>query len=157
MRGEPFAPLHDAHTKSSRPGSNYGSKDHIRLRNGRYHGYLKFDIIGLAGPVQSATLRMYVTNASPSGGSIYSVANTLIDGTTPWTEENLTGGNAPGISGSPLSSVGAAVLNTWVEFDVTAAVTGNGTYSFGLKNSSSNSVFYSSTEGNYPAELVVET
>ena len=39
----------------------------------------------------------------------------------------------------------------------TAAVSGEGTYSFGLKNNSSNSIFYSSIEGVNPPQLVIET
>jgi len=45
--------------------------------------------------------------------------------------------------------------NTYVDFDVTAAITGPGTYSFGLQSGSSNSVLFSSKEGGTPPELVV--
>jgi len=55
--------------------------------------------------------------------------------------------NAPSISGAPLSSVGVTALNTWVEFDVTSALSGNGVYSFGLRAPSTNDVRYSSKEG----------
>ena len=67
--------------------------------------------------------------------------------TTPWTELGLNYSNAPLISGTPLSSVGVAAINTWVEFDVTAALVGNGVYSFGLRAPSTNDVRYSSKEG----------
>ncbi|MFQ6114653.1 MAG: T9SS type A sorting domain-containing protein, partial [bacterium] len=43
-----------------------------------------------------------------------------------------------------------------VEFDVTSAVNGDGTYSFGLVNGSTNLAEYSSKEGANPPELVIE-
>jgi hypothetical protein len=42
-----------------------------------------------------------------------------------------------------------------VEYDVTAAVTGNGTVSFGLLSHSTTSCYFSSREGGHPPELVV--
>ena len=43
----------------------------------------------------------------------------------------------------------------WVEFDVTAAIAGNGLYSFGLETTSSNSVLYSAKESGQPPLLVI--
>jgi PKD repeat protein len=48
-------------------------------------------------------------------------------------------------------------IGTWVEFDVGAAVTGNGTYSFGILNNSSDSALYSSRESADSPELIVST
>jgi hypothetical protein len=90
---------------------------------------------------------LYVTNVSNQAVDLYSVANTYKDTATPWTELGLTYNNAPPISGTPLSSVGVTANNTWVEFDVTAALSGNGVYSFGLRAPSTNDVHYSSKEG----------
>jgi hypothetical protein len=49
------------------------------------------------------------------------------------------------------------VGDTWVEFDVSAAVLGDGVYSFGLNTLSSNRAAYSSKEavGNHPV-LILE-
>jgi hypothetical protein len=87
---------------------------------------------------------------------VYLVSNNYNNSSTPWTETGLTWNNAPAISGTPLSSSGgAAVLNTWVELDVTAAIQGDGTYSFGITNTS-DEVRYGSKDGssNHP-ELVL--
>ena len=65
--------------------------------------------------------------------------------------------NAPAIGGSALAVAGAVELDTWIELDVTGAISGDGTYSFGLRNASTNSVKYSSGEGVHPAELVIES
>jgi hypothetical protein len=59
------------------------------------------------------------------------------------------------LSGSPLDQKGAVALNTWVEFDVTSAITGNGTYSFGLNSNSTNIAGYSSKEGANDPQLVL--
>jgi Bacterial Ig domain/IPT/TIG domain/FlgD Ig-like domain len=155
-------PLDDAQVKSSNPTTNYGSDNSIRLRAGNpaYNSYLKFQVPPLAGQVQSAMLRLYVTDDSPDGGSVYLVSNNYLNTSTPWDEDNLTWNNAPAIippSGTLLGAIGFANANTWVEFDVTSTITGNGTYSFGLISGSTNSVIYSSKEGTNPPELVVTT
>jgi hypothetical protein len=86
---------------------------------------------------------------------VFAVSNNLRGTTTPWTEAALTWNNAPTLSGSALDSEGSVVASTWVELNVTTAVTGNGTYSFAVNGSSSNVVDYSSSEGANPPQLVV--
>jgi hypothetical protein len=46
-------------------------------------------------------------------------------------------------------------VNTWLELDLTSAITGNGTFSFALSGGSNNVVDYSSSEGANPPQLVV--
>ncbi len=141
---------------SAFPTSNSGSVVELRLRSPDYHSYLKFNVSGLSGPAHSAKLRLYVTDDGPDGGAIYSVSTNYAGTSTPWTESGLTWNNAPPLSGTPLSKVGAVSLNTWVEFDVTPAVTGNGTFSFGMSSGSTNSVIYASKEvaGSQPVLVV---
>ncbi|HEX3049478.1 MAG TPA: DNRLRE domain-containing protein [Aggregatilineaceae bacterium] len=155
-----FAAIGDAQVKLVSPTSNYGSLDTLRARltsSEDIDSYLKFDVTGIDGPVLSAKLRLFVSDESNSGGALYLVSNDYRDTTTPWLEGALTWNNAPLISGTPLSTLSAVALNTWAEFDVSAAVTGNGTYSFGLTSTSTNSVLYNSKEAlqNQP-ELVLE-
>ncbi|MEZ4713574.1 MAG: DNRLRE domain-containing protein [Caldilineaceae bacterium] len=151
-----FTAVADAMVKSSSPTRNYGSVSTIRLRDTEpfYTSYVQFNVSGVDGPVQSAKLRLYVTDASNSGGAVYLVSNNGSDG-APWTESGITWANAPIISGSPLSTLDAVASDVWVEFDVTAAVTGNGVLSLGLNTPSTNSVLYSAKEGLHAPELVV--
>jgi hypothetical protein len=135
----------DAHVKSSSPAKNYGAEASLRIRNGgtssdTYRSYLKFDVSGLSGPAASAKLRLFVTDASPDGGSAFAVGSA-------WTETGITWANAPAIGGTSLSSAGATANGTWVDFDVTPAVTGNGEVSFALTTTSSNSSYYTSRQG----------
>ena len=154
-----FAPSDDAHVQTGSLTSNYGGISTLRAKHSStdYKFYLKFAVSGLAGPVQSAKLRLFVTDPSSSGGSLYGVSNDLLGTTTPWGEYALNWNNAPALSGSPTSSLAAVATGTWVEFDVTPLVTGNGTLSFGVSSAVSDSVYYSSKEGTNPPELVVQS
>ena len=147
-----FVPDADSQVKSTSPTGNYGTAVSLRLRNSSeiYRSYLKFTVSGLTGAPTGARVRLYVADSSPDGGRIHSVANT-------WTETGIVWNNAPVISGTPLSSVGAVTIGTWIEFDVSAAVTGNGTYSFGILNNSSDSALYGSRESADSPELIVST
>ncbi len=152
-------PTDDARVNSANPSTNYGSSSTLRLRKSSsttINSYLKFNVSGLSGPVQSAKLRLYVTDSSKSGGSVYLVSNNYEGTTTPWTEGGLNWSNAPAIAGTALSSAGAVSVESWVEFDVTPAITGEAIYSFGLKTTSSDAVYYNSKESSNKPELVVQ-
>jgi hypothetical protein len=152
-----FVPIADAQVKSTNPTNNYGSDEELRLREGdpAHNSYLKFQVTDLNGVVESATIRLYVTDSSNDGGSIYLVANEHPDTNTAWTEDSLVWQNAPLISGNPLDTAEQAPRDAWVEFNVTEVITGDGIYSFGLSNSAESSAQYSSREGIHPPELIV--
>jgi len=155
-----FIPTDDTRVDSSSPTQSYGSSTYLRVKgfsatSATHYSYLKFNVTGVSGTVQSAKVRLYVTDESVDGGSIFTVSNDYPGTTTPWLESGVTWNNAPTIGGTPLDHKGAIALNTWVEFDVTAAISGNGIYSFGLTSGSTNSAQYSSKEGLNLPELVV--
>ena len=153
-----LSPTDDAYVQSNSPNGKFGSKPALRVRDAAADNlsYLKFDVTGLSGPPSSATLRLYVSDAGPDGGAVYSVANTYRNSAAPWTEAGLRWGNAPAIGGAALDAAGAVARKAWVEWDVTAAVGGNGPVSFALRNASANVVAYNSSEGARPPELVIE-
>jgi hypothetical protein len=147
-----FGMVADTYTKSTLATQNFGADPDVRAVTGagatlKSDAFFQFNVTGLSRPLQSAKLRLYVTNVSNQAVDLYSVANTYNGTATRWTELGLAYNNAPPISGMPLSSVGVTAINTWVEFDVTAALSGNGVYSFGLRAPSTNDVRYSSKEG----------
>ncbi len=155
-----FGPTDDAYVESSSPTKNFGTSSRLRVRktsSAQQNAYLKFNISGLSGSVQSARLRLYVADASNDGGTIYKVSNNYLGTNTPWLERGLTWNNAPTINGSPLASTGAVSDGQTVELDVTAAITGNGVYSFAVRNNSSNTVSYRSKQGTNPPVLVIQT
>ncbi|MCG8606506.1 IPT/TIG domain-containing protein, partial [bacterium] len=150
-------PIEDTRVRSSAPTKNYGNDTFMQVRkSSAYHiAYLKFEINGIFGLVQSAKLRLEVTDGGSDGGSVYLVSNDYKASSEPWTEEGLIWDNAPPIAGSALSSVGEVVVGQIAEFDVTTAITGSGTFSFAIRNDFSR-IKYSSKEGTTPPELVIE-
>ena len=156
--GPPFpsltlAPLADARVFSGDPGQNYGSSTTFRARLGSStdHSYLRFAVSGLEDKkVKQAVLRLFVTDPSDEGGTVTVAAGG-------WDESTITWANAPGIGSIVLDSLGTVFPDAWVEFDVSALVTADGTYDFALSSTSSNSARYSSREGTNPPQLVVST
>ena len=113
-----------------------------------YRPYLQFDVSGLTGTVTRAVLRLYVLDGTGST-SWHAVAST-------WSESSLTWANAPAISATPVVDAGNDAKDAWIEVDVTAAVSGNGTISFAGQPTTGD-VVYSSKEGVHPPQLVVTT
>lgn len=152
-----FSPSDDTFVRSDYPNSIYATGTDLRTRGGTtiINSYLKFTVTGVSGAVQSAKLRLYVTDPSDKGGALYLVSNNYLNSSTPWVEGGLKYSNAPEISGTPLASLGSVATGAWVEFNVTAAINGNGVYSFGLASSSTNSVFYSSMNASANQSVLV--
>ena len=95
-------------------------------------------------------MRLFVTNASTAGGSVFTVGNG-------WTEAGITWNNAPSISGNALGTAGAATIGTWVEFNVTSAVASGNPVNFAVSGGSTNAVEYSSRSGSQAPQLVITT
>jgi len=152
-----FTAVEDAQVKSSSATTNYGSATTMRLREESggttYQSYLKFNVSGLSGTVTSVKLRLFVTDAGPDSGHVHAVPST-------WSESTLDWNNRPVIGGPELGSVGASTVGQYIEFDLgsSALGAGNGTYSFGIRTTSTNSVIFNTSEAatNRP-QLVVTT
>ena len=113
--------------------------------------YLRFNVQKLSGRLTRATLRIYASSAASSG----CVANTVSDNT--WTETGITYNNAPPIGGA-LGSSGSFGSGVWITMDVTAHITGNGTFSIALTTPGSTAVSLSSREaGTNRPQLIIQT
>ena len=91
------------------------------------------------------------TDGTANGPAAYLADNT-------WTESGtggVTWNTQPALSSGAFDNKGALTTNTWVEYDVTALVTGNGTYTFALVADSTDGANFSSREGSNPPQLVV--
>jgi PKD repeat protein len=141
----------DAKASLANPTTNYGTTSDLRVRGGTgsWRSFLRFDVAGLAKPVVRATLRLFVEDASVEGGAVSAVSAS-------WSEGAITWNTAPPL-GATIASFGAVAAGVWVEVDVTPAVTGNGSFAFGLGSGSSDSVYYESRQGAHPPQLVIET
>jgi trimeric autotransporter adhesin len=146
-----FAPTDDAYVRQPNPSENAGADATVRVyKSGASdtQSYFKFTVAGVTGAVTSVRLRLWVTDASSVAGSIYSVAD------VGWSEGTITWTTRPA-PGSFLTNGGGAPLGTWVEYDLTGAVEGNGTYSFVLKDGGTDAARFSSKEGANDPQLVV--
>jgi hypothetical protein len=158
-----FGPVADTYVSQASPGSNYAANSQLQAVGGGSSNssakqiYIRFDVSGLpaGASVSSARLRLYVTNASTSGGTINAISN------AGWAE-NITWNTKPTIDGAQLAVLGAVAVNTAIEVDLGGAINGNGSYSFAitLPSANTNTLGYASREnsaaGNRP-QLVVAT
>jgi hypothetical protein len=97
-------------------------------------------VSGVTGAIQSAKVRLWVTNGSSNGPSIYLTDNT-------WTETGIIWNNKPAATSGVIFNLGTATASTWAEFDVTSQVTSNGTYNFVLLPDSTDGADFTSREG----------
>jgi hypothetical protein len=148
-----FTTVEDAYVDAGAQDAKDGQKGFLYVDGSPIQeAYMKFRLSGLTGnTVTSAKLRMYVTdNGSVKGGSVAKMTDTS------WSEPTVTYRTRPVIDGTQLDSLGAVGVGTWYEFNVTPAVQGDGTLSFGLKTTSSDAVHYASKEeGAHAPQLVV--
>ena len=113
--------------------------------------YLRFAVTGFAGAVGRATLRVYVTDASADGPTVFRTA----DG---WSETGLTWATKPAATGPAVVDVGR-VSSGWTDIDVTGAVTGNGNVNLMLVGDDDDGMWFRAREAPEPERphLVVET
>ena len=143
-------PAADSYVDTSTPTSNFGTQTQVRIDGSPVvRTFLRFTVAGTSGTVKSAVLRVYANTAQTKGYDVYSVADNT------WSETAITGTNAPPFGATKLGSSSKIAAGTWTSVDVTSAITGNGTYSFGLSTSSTTAVSLSSREGANPPQLVI--
>jgi hypothetical protein len=149
-----FAAEADAYVEASNPTTNFGGRTTLETDNSPVvESYLRFTVSGVEGTVTGARLRLFVTNPSSNGPAVYRT-----DPNQTWTEGGITWNNRVVRTGAALADVGAVSSGTWVEYDVTAAVPGNGAYTFNLVTSSGDGTDFNSRQAsaNRP-ELVVDS
>ena len=137
-----FSAQADARVSEAAPSTNYGTS-YLRTDGGTdpdVESYLRFDVSGVSTPVLSAKLRLYAYTDTANGPAVYSTGNS-------WTETGITWSSRPPATSPANDDKGAIALNSWVEYNVTSLVSGNGTYSFALATSSSDGVDFYSREG----------
>ncbi len=146
-------PVADAYVRSDARRRNFGTRTELRARGGKplLKSYLKFTVQS-AGAVSSARLRLFVESSSRAAGTIYRASS------NGWTESRITYANAPRAAGGALDKEGIASAGAWIDFDVSQAVRGDGTYSFVIVSTVPNGVVYASRErAARRPRLVVET
>jgi hypothetical protein len=142
----------DAQVKEANPNKNYGGFTTLQVDGGEdpdVESFIRFTVTGITDSIQRAQLRVYnTTNASRHGPSIYATDPS-------WSENEITWESRPGRVGGPLDSAGSIPKDTWVEYNVTSFVKGDGVFSFVLVTDSKDAATFSSRQGNQPPQLVI--
>jgi calcineurin-like phosphoesterase family protein len=146
-----FAPAADARVSEASPAANYATSS-LRADGGSdpdVESYLRFSVTGVVGTVRSAALRVYAYTGTGDGPAVFTTDST-------WVETALTWANRPTRISGAIADKGAIATGSWVEYDVTSAVTGNGSYGFVLATISSDGVdIYSREATSLRPELFV--
>jgi chitodextrinase len=149
-----FGPVADARVEAATPSTNFGTATLIGTDfSPDVDAYIKFDVSGLAGTVQSARLRLYAPNGSLDGPAVHAAGSG-------WTETTLTWNNRPAPIGPASDDRAAVPRDAWSEWDVTALVTGNGTVTFLLTQPGTDGADFHSSEAtaiDLRPQLVVTT
>ncbi len=150
-----FAVTSDATVDQARPTTNYGGSSRLLVDGDTGRGldrqaYLKATVTGLAGVVDRAVLRLWVTNATKDGPRVYPTTST-------WSGGSITWKDRPATTGPMASDAGAIAAGTWVDLDVTSIVRRSGTFGFVLRPTSGDGLAVESLQGAHRPHLVVQT
>ncbi len=147
-----FTAVADAYVVGGTSNQNHGTASTLRVKpsSPTETSYLKFNVSGLSGAVQSATLRVNALSGLNWGFDAYTTSSS-------WTETALTYQNAPARA-TKLGSFPSGNLTGWISLDVTPAITADGTYSFALVGTYWQEISLSAREAGATApQLVITT
>jgi len=152
-----LTPVADTYVNSLAPTTNFGTATSLGVDKSEVKKlYLRFDLTGVTGPITSAKLRLHVDDvagAESTNGGTYRLMSD-----TGWSETGVTYNNQPAIDGATLGTLGSVARNTWVEIDVTGAITAGGLISIGGTSASKNGADYDSREaGAFAPQLVIDS
>jgi hypothetical protein len=143
----------DAYVDHAAPDTNLGAAPELLVGTDPTRRiYLRFDADGLTGrTVEHAVVRLRTTSngdaGSADGGVIHAVHAT-------WDELTLTHSTSPAIDTPPLDAAGEVLPSQVVDFDVTAAIGGDGSYGFAIVPGADEAI-YRSREGAFGAPQLI--
>lgn len=150
-----FYPVADTHIREGVPGSNYGSRDTMRvLDKVGYDSYsvLEFDLTGISGTVTDVRLRLRSSVSEISNTTVHKVSGSWAESTLTWTNSSLSWNGQ-------LDSISDIEDSAWYEFDLGAAYfNGNVNKSIGLKSTASSPTEqeWMTRESDFSPVLIVE-
>ena len=137
-----FTATADARVQEANATTNYATS-YLRAdgaSNPDVESYLRFNLAGISGQVQSAKLRLYDTdNATADGPAAYGTSAS-------WTETGITWSNRPARTSGPVDDRGAIAIGATAEWDVTPLVNGNGALGVVLAATSNDGANFASRE-----------
>ena len=139
-----FAAEADARVEQPSPTTNFGTSNTLRMDRATgqaqdVESYLRFGVDGITARVASAKLRLRST-----GNTIHGVE--VFGATGGWTEEGVTWNNRPSFTPGAVARVDQIDLQQWIEWDVTALVTGDGAVNMRLAPTGDDGVTFHSRE-----------
>jgi hypothetical protein len=144
-----YFPNDDAYLQS---GTRFNNNI-LRVQAGTRISYLKFDLASLSGPVTTATLELTESTDTGNGTLRLHSGNSNL-----WNQTNLTPANAPSKVAELATFTGPIGDDQTISFDITAAIPGNGVYSFILEmDNGGNDVAFGSSESAVPPVLRLVT
>ena len=163
-----YTPVDDAYVSESDPDANFGSSEDLILErssdNTWTRAYLKFDLSSLSfSEIVSVTLRLYFEGFKTLVESTY--VRVHLVGNDSWEEESITWNSQPVYSSDRVEvNLYGCQINTFIEINITSLVKQNLTngdkiisLALTFYNPNLDSyVIFSSKEGSYPPELVIE-
>jgi hypothetical protein len=151
-----LTPVADTRVQNDEPTTNFGTSDELGVdASEAVRSFLKFTVSGLTEPISTATLRLHVTDrpgAASNDGGIWTLMSE-----TGWSETAMTWEDQPAISGPTVADIGHVSPGSWIEIDLTGAITGNGTYSIGGLSTSNNGADFDSRESGFAPQLLITT
>jgi len=145
-----LTPVADAFVSADTPAQNFGADPALKSdREPMEEGFLRFDVSGTGG-VSRAVLRVYMSNGSGSTTEVYGVAKE-------WDEKTVTWDTRPNHITDRIVEVATAPVNSWVEYDVSSLITGDGTFNLSVTNPHRDGIAFSSREGGRAPELIIES
>jgi hypothetical protein len=146
-----FTPVADAYVNSGSPTSNFGTSTALRAdASPDLHSYLKFTVTGSPGPVKSAILKLFANSGSTTGVDVRGVADTT------WGEKTINYTNMPALAGTVTGSSGPFTTTpAWISIDVTALITGDGTFSLAVETTNATAISLASKESGANAPQLV--
>jgi dienelactone hydrolase len=144
-----LVPVDDAYLQ----GTTRFNDNYLKVEAGNRVSYLKFNVSGLSGTVQNATLRLQ------ENGDVGSGTLRVFRGShNSWTETTLSSANAPLENGQVGMFTGTVTSAQVVNIDVTPLITGNATYSVIVKmDAGGNDIWFGSEESARKPQLIIET
>ncbi|NMO15823.1 DNRLRE domain-containing protein [Pyxidicoccus fallax] len=144
----------DAHVEAAMPDASHPLDDLLVVDGSpQQEAYLRFQIaphLLQDVTVTRARLQLELKDGSSNGPAIYRTSGS-------WIADTLTWNTRPARVGSALGDLGAVASNSMVEYDITAAITGAGTYDFALIPTSGDGVDIYSADSASRAPRVIVT
>ena len=147
-----LSPVADSYVSSASPTTNYGTSTVLRVAGGTttMRSYLRFDLSGLTGVIQGASLKLLANSSTSLGFSAYGVADTT------WGEKTVTYATAPALAVTSSGSSGPITAGSLASIEIAslAAPAAGGLLSVGLTGTGTQESL-ASRESATPPQLVL--